>query len=108
MAHVLFTPKSGDFRFWADDSHGYGDPYDWCGGVVFRAPDEIEIGPYEKKITPSVWKAIIRECQRLGVKRILATTYPDGRRGEKRLRWIDVKAPSDPIQEFYRHGFDEE
>ena len=93
MAHALFSPKAGDLRVWINDDHGYGDPYDWCGGVVFRTPDEIEIGPYDTKITGQVWKAIIRECQRLGVKRILATTYPRGKDGEKRIKWIKVKEP---------------
>ena len=53
------------------------------------------------EITPSIYKAVFRECQRLGIKRILGVNYPDGADGERKERWFKVPEPATPAQRFY-------
>lgn len=90
MAHAEIEPYAGAIRFWEVDKQ-YGDPYDWCGSIRWRSKEEVEIGPYDTKITLTAWKEIMKACKEAGVKRILATTYPGGAGTEPRQKWITVK-----------------
>lgn len=90
-------PISGVIRVWVDGCV-YGDPYEWVATVRWLNRTTIEILGYTTKVTPSIWKAVIKECQRLGIEKILATSYKDR---VKREKWITVPSP---FQEFYRNG----
>lgn len=79
----------GVIRVWQDDK-GYGDPYEWVATVRWRTRTEVEIMGYTKPVTPSIWKSVVRECQRKGITKILAVTYVDRKRKE---RWINVPSP---------------
>lgn len=86
---------SGVIRVW-QDGRKYGEPYEWCASVRYITRDTIEILGYTTKVTPSIWKAVITECQRLGIKKIIGVSYRDGQRREKH-----ITVPS-KFQQFYR------
>jgi hypothetical protein len=88
-------PISGVIRVWVDGGV-YGDPYEWVATVRWLSRDKIEILGYTTKVTPSIWKAVIKECQRLGIVSILAVSYKDRQRKEK-----IITVPS-PFQSLYR------
>lgn len=77
-------PLSAVIRVWVDGCV-YGDPYEWVATVRWLKPNEVEILGYTKRVTPSIWKAIIRECQAVGITSIIATSYKSGERREKRI-----------------------
>ena len=88
-------PKSAIVRVWVDDDAKYGDPYEWVAFVQWISPGKVEILGYTDRVTKSIWKAIDKECARLGIKKVLAVSYPNGERKE---RWMTVKSP---VQKFY-------
>jgi len=79
-------PLVGVIRVWALGKV-YGDPYEWVATVRYIKKDTVEILGYTKKVTKDIWKAVIKECQYKGITKILAVTYPGGKRREK---WITV------------------
>jgi hypothetical protein len=93
--YARIEPLTGIIRVWVDTAK-YKEPYEWCATVRYIQQDIVEILGYTKKVTPSIWKAVIKECQRRDIKKILAVSYPHGVRKEK---WIMVPSP---FQELYR------
>lgn len=88
-------PLTAVIRVWVDGGV-YGDPYEWVATVRWLRPSQVEILGYTKKVTPSIWRAVIKECQQHKIEKILAVTYAGGKRKEK---WICVPSP---FQELYR------
>jgi len=56
--------------------------------IRFINQTEIEIKLLDKRITKDAWIAVIEECKRHGIKRIMAIRYRFGKPVEK---WIDVE-----------------
>lgn len=102
MAIARSEPLSEMLRVWLDDNARYGDAFDWSAGVRFINRFEIELLAYDKKITPSIRRAIFAWCQEKGIKRIFAVNYPNGSSGERVTRWFEVPSPETPVQKFYR------
>lgn len=103
-----FQPRHGDIRVW-DDSGQYGDPYLWCSSMqIFSDRQSCEIGPYQNKISLSVFKALVAMCQDMGIRRVLAVTYPDGADGPRREKWIQIPTRPTKIQQFYAQTFPED
>jgi len=71
-----------------DEDKEYGEPYEWAATVRWLSKDEIEIMGDVAPISCSIYRAIVDECVRLGIKRALRVTYKDGIRKEK---WITNK-----------------
>ena len=84
-------PISGVIRVWVDGSV-YGDPYEWVATVRWITRNKVEILGYTARLTPSIWKAVIKECQKRNITDILAVRYVEGTRKEK---WIVVPSPFD-------------
>jgi hypothetical protein len=100
-----FRPRHGDIRVFTDEQR-YGDPYVWCSSMqVFSDGKSAEIGPYEKKISLSVWKALVKMCASMGIERVLAVTYPQGAGGPRKERWITIPTLA---QQFYKDDFSDE
>lgn len=87
-------PIVGIIRVWLPGKV-YGDPYEWCATVRYLKKDTIEILGYTKKVSKECWKAIIKECQYKQITKILAVSYPNGKRKEK---WITVPSPFEELE----------
>ena len=101
MAKASIEPIAGILRVWVDSDARYGDKFCWSATVRYINRHEIELCAYMTEITPSIYKAIFRECQQLGIKRILGVNYPDGAAGERKERWFNVPTPGTQIQRMY-------
>lgn len=82
-----FEPVSGWIRVWADGRH-FPDPFEWTAGVRFIERDTIEICAVDKPVTPGIWRAVVEECRRIGVRTILFKRIKDG---EKQTKVVEVK-----------------
>jgi len=71
-----------------DDDKSHGEPYKLGCAVRYINETEIEIRLLDKKITKDAWIAVIEECKRHGIKRIMAIRYRFGKPVEK---WIEVE-----------------
>lgn len=91
-----FEPLAGVIRVFQEGKQ-YGDRYEWVASVRFLMKDAIEILGYTKPVTPSIWRALRKECQRLSIRRVLAVSYRNGQRREK---WINIGTSA---QEYYQH-----
>ena len=65
--------------------------------MVWVDRHSVELGPYMNAVTPTIWKAVISELQRLGIKRFLSTTYPNGPDGGPHKVWRNVPTPFEQI-----------
>lgn len=83
-----FEPLSGFFRVWSDGKR-YGDPYEWSAVVRFIERDIIEVCGVDKPVTPSIWRAVVKECRRMEVKTILFKRID--RDGKTRVRTVHVE-----------------
>ena len=99
MAKALIEPLSGVIRVLVDDEGRYGDPFYWSATVRWLNPQEIELCAYMTKITPSIYRAVFKECQKWGIRRILGVNYPDGADGPRKERWFAVPTK---VQQFYK------
>ena len=80
-------PLISELRIFADGkTHGEG--YEIGCMIRFINPTEIEIKLLDKRITKDAWIAVIEECKRHNIKRIMAIRYRFGKPVEK---WIDVE-----------------
>ncbi len=80
-------PLISELRIFADDKK-HGDGYEIGCAIRFISHDEIEIRLLDKRITKDAWIAVVEECKRHGIKRIMAKRYRFGKPYEK---WIDVE-----------------
>ena len=98
MAKAFIEPIAGILRVCESDNAKYGDKFCWSATVRWLNKEEIELCAYVDAIKPSTYKAIFRECQALGIKRIFAVNYPDGANGLRKERWFNVPTKA---QEMY-------
>lgn len=89
MAHAEFEHIASLLRVW-QDGEGYGDPY-WGVAIRWLNRHEVEITLQQQKLTAGIYRAVMSACARLGIKRLLVRTYPDGATGPEVIRWLDVK-----------------
>lgn len=87
--HCEFEHLTSILRVWDDDKK-YGDPY-W--GIVIRwiNNEEVEIMLQQQKLTTAIYRAVMAEVGKFGIKRLLVRTYPQGSSGPELLRWLEVK-----------------
>ena len=78
-------PISSVIRVW-QDGQKYGDAYEWVATIRWIDRNTIEILGYTKPVTPSIWKAVIREAQSMQIKTIIAKTYPEGAEGAAKIK----------------------
>ena len=80
-------PLISELRIYED---GKADPDSYeIGCLVYHMnKEEIEIRLLDKPIKKDSWIAVVVECQRLAIKRILAVR---ARFGKKFQHWIDVE-----------------
>lgn len=90
MAKAFIEPIAGILRVCVNDDARYGDKFYWSATVRYLNQHEIEICAYVNEILPSTYKAVFRECQRLGIRRIFAVNYPEGADGPRKERWFEV------------------
>lgn len=93
MAHAEFEHISSWLRVYEDDKQ-YGDPY-FGLAVRWLSRTEVELGLQQKKLTPDIYRAVMSACQKIGVKKILVRTFPQGSSGPEVTRWLDVKGTDD-------------
>jgi hypothetical protein len=91
MAHADIEHLTSLIRVWKNDADGYGDPFDFGVAVRWLNRHEIEITIQQTKLTPAVHRAITTELAKFGVKRIMVKTFPDGKDGPEKIRWIEVQ-----------------
>lgn len=86
--HAEIEHLTSVLRVWPDDKK-YGDPY-W--GVVVRwiNREEAELMLQQQKLTTEIHRAAMVAADKLGLKRILVRTYPDGAGGPELVRWLNV------------------
>lgn len=100
MAKAFIEPIAGILRVCENDNAKYGDKFCWSATVRYLNSEEIELCAYVVKIKPSTYRAIFKVCQEHGIKRILATNYPNGASGPPKQRWFVVPTKA---QEMYRN-----
>lgn len=82
---AAIEPISGVIRVWMDGGV-YGDPYEWVATVRWINRTSVEILGYTRRVTPGIWRAVSKECQKNGIEKVLAVSYHNGKRKEKWLR----------------------
>jgi len=86
-------PFSGVMRIWFNDLDDYGSPYQWAAAVRWMDRDSIEVtGVVEdkdnRKLSPTLFKAMIEEAGRFSAKRI---GYKRIKQGQETMKWFCVK-----------------
>jgi hypothetical protein len=89
MSYAELEHVSSLIRVWVDDNK-FGDPYEWAAAVRWLNKQEVEICLQQQRLTPSVYRAVIKVLKSYGVSRILIKTYPEGSKGKEKIRWLDI------------------
>jgi hypothetical protein len=88
-------PVSAVMRVWVSDDPVYGEPFEWSCTVRFLRRDAAELLAYRTPLTMPIRRALLKECQRWGLRKVLAVRYrfPKGLPVRDET-WIDVPVPS--------------
>ena len=71
-----------------DKCYDHGDPFTWSATVRWINGDSVELIGVDAPMTKSVWRDVMNELHRLGIKRFLIHR----RRGQSQSwRWFNVK-----------------
>jgi hypothetical protein len=74
-------------RIFESNDAKYGEPYAISAIIKWIDSESIEISGLDRAITIPAWKAVLKLCQEMKIKRVLAVRY---RNGVPVDRWIDV------------------
>ena len=66
----------------------HGDPYEWTVVVKFMSSDHAELVGIDAPVTKTVWRDVMQELHRLGIKCFLIHRI---RGNERSWRWLKVK-----------------
>ena len=67
----------------------HGDPYTWTVVVKFMSSDHVELVGIDAPVTKTVWRDVMNELHRLGVKRFLIHRIGNE---EETWRWLEVRS----------------
>ena len=89
---------SGVIRVWHDGCV-YGDPYEWVATVRWINRKTVEILGYTSRVTPSIWRAVIKECQKNGIdaSHLVGLLEEAGFSVEARFHWFGLTRLTDRL-----------